>query len=59
MKINCDAWICFSLFAGFSGEGPEPHAAQPHSGPHRVQMDLTGREEGERQMLVGACLAAL
>lgn len=51
--------MCFSLSAGFSGEGPEPHAAQPHSGPHRVQMDLTGREEGERQMLVGACLAAL
>lgn len=48
----------FSLFAGFSGEGPEPHAAQPHSGLHRVQMGLTGQEAGERQMLVGACLAA-
>ncbi len=47
----------FLMFAGFSGEGPEPHAAQPHSGLHWVQMGLTGQEAGERQMLVGVCLA--
>lgn len=35
VKTNCNAWMCFSLFAGFSCEGPEPHAAQPQPWHHR------------------------
>ena len=47
--------VCFvsSLSAGFSGEGSEPHAAQPISGLHRVQMGLTGQEAGERKNVDG------
>lgn len=48
-----------SLFAGFSGEGPEPHGAQPHSGLHRLQVDLTGQEAGGRHMLFVGGRAAL
>lgn len=49
----CENKQC-NAFAGFPGEGPEPHAAQPHSGLHRVQVGLKGQEAGMRQMLVGA-----
>lgn len=51
-KLKRSACFVFSLFAGFPGEGPEPHAAQTHSGLHRFQMGLTGQEAGERHMSV-------
>lgn len=44
--------VC-SLAAGFSGKGSEPHAAQPQSRLHWVQMGLTGQDTGERQTLTG------
>lgn len=58
IKLQC-VDVCFLLFAGFFGEGHEPHAAQPHSGLYPVQIGLTGPDTGERQMLVGACLAEM
>lgn len=42
---------------GFRGEAPEPHAAEPLSGIHRVQMGLTGQNEGERQTLAAVNLS--
>lgn len=45
--------VMFSVFAGFRGKAAQPHAAQPDSGRHRVQVGLARPKAGERQMLLG------